>query len=248
MPMYKGLSGAGFDLARVIWWILLIILTLPLVWTYLTGPKSPLPDHLNPQRPFDLSDPQSPWTMYKFRRALADPQACLAALDTGASARSLTAIDASENCSVPNRVSLTRVGDTGLSNGGVETACTTALRMAAWERYGLQPAARDVLGTSVARIDHIGSYNCRVMRTTQGSTRWSTHATADAIDIAGFGLADGRTIRLLRDWNDDDADAEFLRAAHQTSCTWFATTLGPDYNALHADHFHLQSRGWGTCR
>uniref|UniRef100_UPI0025EFD6C8 extensin family protein n=1 Tax=Pseudooctadecabacter sp. TaxID=1966338 RepID=UPI0025EFD6C8 len=81
-----------------------------------------------------------------------------------------------------------------------------------------------------------------------GSTRWSTHATADAIDVSGFDLADSTTIRLIRDWDGTDDKARFLRAVRDSACTWFATTLGPDYNALHADHFHLQARGWGTCR
>lgn len=142
MRVQKGLTGTGLDLARVVWWILLITLALPLVWTYLTGPKSPVPDHLNPQRPFDLSQPQSPWTMYKFRRALADPQKCLDALATGTIAQPLPPIETSDTCTVLNPVSLTQVGQSRLSSGGVDTACATALRIAAWERYGLQPAAR----------------------------------------------------------------------------------------------------------
>ncbi|MEO0904037.1 MAG: extensin family protein, partial [Pseudomonadota bacterium] len=98
-------------------------------------------------------------------------------------------------------------------------------------------------------IDHFGSYSCRVMRTSSGpSTRMSTHATADAIDIAGFGLSDGTRIRLLADWGPDGPKADFLRAVRDGACEWFSLTLSPDYNRLHADHFHLQSRGWGLCR
>jgi len=65
--------------------------------------------------------------------------------------------------------------------------------------------------------------------------------------ITGFQFEDGRRLRLIDDWDGGGAEAEFLRQARDGACTWFATTLGPDYNALHADHFHLQSRGWGTC-
>ncbi len=118
-----------------------------------------------------------------------------------------------------------------------------------WEHHGLQPAARDILGSDITRIRHIGSYNCRAMRTGRGETnRMSTHATAEAIDIAGFDLADGTTVRLLRDWQGDTPKAQFLRAARDSACDWFRLTLSPDYNTLHADHFHLQSRGWGGCR
>ena len=76
----------------------------------------------------------------------------------------------------------------------------------------------------------------------------STHATASAIDISGFDLTDGTRIRLLKDWDESDAKAQFLRDVRDTPCDWFGTTLGPDYNAAHADHFHLQNWGWGTCR
>ena len=118
-----------------------------------------------------------------------------------------------------------------------------------WEQHGIQPAAQDILGTQVSVVHQVGSYNCRQIRTTQGaSNRWSTHATADAIDITGFELADGRRIRLIDDWDGSEPVSEFLRAIRDSACSWFATTLGPEYNSLHADHFHLQARGWGTCR
>ncbi|WP_293450383.1 extensin family protein [Planktotalea sp.] len=61
-------------------------------------------------------------------------------------------------------------------------------------------------------------------------------------------MTDGTRVRLLKDWDDDDPKAQFLRRVRDASCYWFGTTLGPDYNAAHADHFHLQNRGWGTCR
>ena len=76
----------------------------------------------------------------------------------------------------------------------------------------------------------------------------STHATADAIDIAGFDLVDGTRIRLRTDWQEDGPKADFLRAVRDGACDLFDLTLSPDYNQLHADHFHLQSRGWGLCR
>jgi hypothetical protein len=102
-----------------------------------------------------------------------------------------------------------------------------------------------VFGANVKAIRHIGSYNCRRIA---GSERWSTHSTASAIDVSGFDLTDGTSFRLQRVWADDDAKAQFLRRVRDSSCDWFGTSLGPDYNAAHADHFHLQNNGWGTCR
>ncbi|MDO6590381.1 MULTISPECIES: extensin family protein [Rhodobacterales] len=76
----------------------------------------------------------------------------------------------------------------------------------------------------------------------------STHATAEAIDISGFQFSNGERISLIRDWDGNTSQAQFLRAARDGACSFFKLTLSPEYNALHADHFHLQSRGWGLCR
>lgn len=210
-------------------------------------PDTPLPDEWNPTVPLAVADPVSPLTTWKLRAVLGDPQQCLAVLDAAATAPTVSPIEESESCHVRNRVSLSTVGSARIDR--IETSCATALRMAMWEQHGVQPAARDVLGTEVSVVRQIGSYNCRQIRTTSGNGgRWSTHATADAIDITGFDFADGRQVRLIRDWDGNTAEAQFLRAVRDSACTWFATTLSPDFNSLHADHFHLQARGWGTCR
>ena len=54
----------------------------------------------------------------------------------------------------------------------------------------IQPAAERHFGERVRSIEHFGSYNCRRLYG-RGSGDWSQHATADAIDLAGFVLADG---------------------------------------------------------
>lgn len=56
--------------------------------------------------------------------------------------------------------------------------------------------------------------------------------------------------RVLRFDNRDDGTDEgrFLQAVPDSSCSWFVATLGPDYNTLHADNFHLQALDGGACR
>ena len=81
---------------------------------------------------------------------------------------------------------------------------------------------------------------------------FSEHATADAFDVLGFTLADGRRIGVLRDWKDAGPEAAFLREVRDGACPVFATVLSPDYNAAHADHLHLDMAergrmGWGVC-
>lgn len=135
----------------------------------------------------------------------------------------------------------------------LRTSCPVAAALAGWEWNAVQPAALKHFGQRVAAIEHLGSYNCRRMygRSTGG---WSEHATANAVDIAAFRLADGRRISVLADWAGDRPAARFLRAVRDGACSLFGTVLSPDYNAAHRDHLHLdQARrgggwGWRACR
>lgn len=216
-------------------------------WQLHTHPETPLPDGWNLMRPLAISDAVTPLTFWKLERALATPEACLSALVTSADFAAMESRQDSSNCHIRNRVGLRQLGQIRLAS--VETSCAIALRTAMWVQHDLQPAAIRILGAGLEEIEHFGSYNCRTMRTgTQGETRWSTHATAEALDVSGFRFGGGQRISLLRDWDGPGAKADFLRSARNSACDWFPTTLGPEFNALHADHFHLQSRGWGTCR
>ncbi len=216
------------------------------IWVAINADRA-IPAGWNPLAPLAVADPVTPFTQWRLRQALASPQTCLAALSPASRFGVMDDFEPSEKCHIRQRVELAGVGLSRLRP--VETTCAIALRLAMWEHHSLQPAARLLLDTSVTGIEHIGSYNCREMRTAGGSTgRMSTHATAEAIDIAGFRFADGSEARLIRDWNTQDDRAKFLRSARDGACDWFRLTLSPDYNALHADHFHVQSRGWGGCR
>jgi hypothetical protein len=42
--------------------------------------------------------------------------------------------------------------------------------------------------------------------------------------------------------------AVLLRGLEADGCRYFGSILGPDYNAAHRTHFHLQGRGFGYCR
>ncbi len=136
-------------------------------------------------------------------------------------------------------------------------ACPVAAGMAMLEWNVIQPAAQRRFGSKVRTIEHFGSYNCRRM---YGRSRgdYSQHATADAIDLAGFVLADGTRISVVRDWTPGNGSgggdkAAFLREVRDGACDLFATVLSPDYNAAHRDHFHLDqanrgTMGWRACR
>ncbi|RIV85291.1 extensin [Aurantiacibacter xanthus] len=138
-------------------------------------------------------------------------------------------------------------GELALSNLGAVT-CPVSQAFAGWARFGVDRAARQILGAKLARIETYGSYNCRNVA---GSSRRSAHATASAIDISGFVLSDGRRISVLDDWDGGSAAyRQFLRTVQASACRRFGTVLGPDYNAAHRNHFHLEgvAEGKSFCR
>jgi hypothetical protein len=155
-----------------------------------------------------------------------------------------------DGCSNLGTVQLLALAGEGVplsvSNIGPVT-CPVSAAFAAWARFGVDRAARQILGSPVVSIQTMGSYVCRNVA---GSSRRSAHATANAIDIAGFTLADGRRITVAGHWNGNAQERAFLRAVQQSACRRFDTVLGPAYNADHRDHFHLEGviEGSSFCR
>ena len=135
---------------------------------------------------------------------------------------------------------------------GLGASCPVAAGLALWEWHVVQPAALRHLGTKVAAVEHYGSFSCRrLYGRSEGA--WSEHASANAVDIAAFRLADGRRITIAGDWEGDGPRARFLREVRDGACRLFATALSPDYNAAHRDHLHLDQAkrgemGWRACR
>ena len=139
-----------------------------------------------------------------------------------------------------------------MSPADVGMACPVAAATALWEWHVVQPAARRHFGDRVARIEHFGAFSCRRMYGRDAGA-WSEHATANALDVAAFVLADGRRVSIVGDWDGDPAERAFLRDVRDGACDLFATVLSPDYNAAHRDHLHLDqaargAAGWRACR
>ena len=132
-------------------------------------------------------------------------------------------------------------------NESFSLSCRAAVSLALWERHVLQPAAEKNFGQAVATMEHFGSYSCRNVYGRANATR-SQHATAEALDVAGFVLEDGRRIRVVRDWSEQGAPAAFLREVRTGACRFFDGVLGPDYNEAHRDHFHFDRGPYRMCR
>jgi hypothetical protein len=124
-----------------------------------------------------------------------------------------------------------------LTNLGPVT-CNLANTLSGWARFGVDRAAQQILGSPLVRIETMGSYACR---TVAGTNRLSGHASANAVDVSGFVLADGRHITVARDWNAASPQVRaFLGTVRDSACRRFGTVLTPAYNAAHHDHFHLE--------
>ena len=115
-------------------------------------------------------------------------------------------------------------------------------------RGPVQEAAAAWLQSPIVAVETMGSYSCRPVNGQAGS-RLSEHGVADAIDVSAFRTADGRRITVLDGWNGaDEGVRDFLRAVHQSACDHFGVVLGPDANALHHNHLHLDMAPERYCR
>ena len=147
-------------------------------------------------------------------------------------------------CGLFGTVQLTDIGVpvTGLT----AVRCGEARAFSAWVRNAVAPAAYQLLGSELARVETYGSYACRNVA---GRAYRSGHAIANAVDVSGFTLKDGRRVTVLADWRAaDGATRDFWQAVHRSACKRFGTVLSPDYNPAHANHLHLEDDAARLCR
>lgn len=210
----------------------------------------PLSDLGFDRRPVYISAPIDGSTRGRLWNAVDEPQACKAWLAAaGLSFRPVADRSEGSYCRVTgagNLVDAMPRIDPSLSPARPMMACDLAATVAIWRRQSVGPAARELLGADVRQIDHLGVYACRGVGDPV-TGRPSAHARAQAIDIAGFRLTDGRRITVDKDWNGQGAEAAFLRRVRDDACRLFGVTLSPDYNAAHANHLHLEAGRGGLC-
>jgi hypothetical protein len=203
-----------------------------------------LPAHVLPHTPLDVDERPGPFDRLKLSRL--DGAECLA---------TLRAADVDFDL-VPNRAP---VDGCGLTNAvrvrGLPTrletpvvlSCRAALSLTVWERRVLQREAIARFDRRVTALAHVGGTACRNVGNRAGGRR-SRHATGDALDLVGMKLEDGTRLTVHRDWAGDPPRAAFLEALHRGGCRWFDSVLGPDYDAAHRDHLHLERGGFRFCR
>ncbi|MBL8651625.1 MAG: extensin family protein [Sphingopyxis sp.] len=231
----------------LIWFAVAVLLALAAVYTMQWLRKHP--EH-NPAARFELAQPQGWATQRKLMGLAGDADACFAAFDRAGAGYLRRPPIGQGGCRADQRMILTgnKLVPT-MAPAEVAPSCAVTAAMVLWHRDVVAPLTRKYFGQRVARIENLGSYNCRNIR---GGTRLSQHSTANAIDVSAFVLADGTRVSVVGDWSGGGAKAAFLREVRDGACDLFSTTLSPDFNAAHADHFHLdltaRKSGWTTCR
>lgn len=208
-----------------------------------------------PWTALDLSRPIGLFTGRKLAALHDDAPRCIALLNrAGVRFTILPARSDGPQCGYDHAVRFQPGGALAIAYRPADVAanCAVSAGLALWEWQIVQPAARRLFGRPVASITHFGSYNCRRIYG-RAAGPWSEHATANAIDVAGFTLDDGTTIDIARDWHGGGAKAAFLREVRDGACRLFSTVLSPDYNAAHYNHLHLDQAprtalDWGACR
>jgi hypothetical protein len=111
--------------------------------------------------------------------------------------------------------------------------CEMAAEVAAWVRGDLAPLAAS-LDSRLAALDNFDSYDCRGRNRVRGA-KLSEHGRANALDVRGFKLANGRMLSLT----DRATPRPVRETVLQSVCARFATVLGPGSDGYHEDHIHL---------
>ncbi|WP_435954968.1 extensin-like domain-containing protein [Dryocola sp. BD626] len=208
-----------------------------------------LPAQYNPFAPLSIDDPPTLVTRYKLRQMVNNPAACLALLQQAEERRQLsfrTVPNVAGNCPLSDVVRVQSFGNVRLSSSFL-ASCPLALSSTMFIHQRAVPLAQAEFGSRLTQVNHLGSYACRNIYNRPGA-RLSEHATADALDVSGFGFANGQQVSVLKGWNATGKGGGFLHAVFDGGCPFFGNSLGPDYNAAHANHFHLGMRGYGLCR
>lgn len=123
-------------------------------------------------------------------------------------------------------------------SGGVQTDCGVATALSPWvESVDSYLLSRE--NTRIAELVVGTSYMCRNVNG-GSSGNISFHGFADALDVVGFELEDGRFVTVESGWAAATSpEGRLLRFAHDSACANFTTVLGPEANAEHHDHLHL---------
>lgn len=195
---------------------------------YVAAPKEkknvqPVAESKPPQKPSDAaasppvpaSAPASPdaapvWSEDVIRSAREE---CAVLMGNLAAEWSAAAPMRTTSCGAPGPIVLRSVGTQKVTLApAAVTNCSTAAALSRWMDQHVQPAAMKHFGARVAHVAIAASYECR-NRYGQAQSPLSEHALANALDLSGFKLTDGRTVNVLGGWGPTARSTQVAAAA-----------------------------------
>ncbi len=190
-------------------------------------PEGPRDNHASPNDHYGQPYPRPQSQSYSGTRSSAYP--------------ATPALDSSQDSSLrlgPARGTVTSAVGPVAVKPSATLACPIVSALDRWLADAVQPASMRWFGARVVEIKQISAYSCRGMN---GNSRAqiSEHAFGNALDIAAFTLADGRTITVKNGWKGMPEEQGFLRDIQAAACQQFNTVLAPGSNIYHYDHIHV---------
>jgi hypothetical protein len=122
-------------------------------------------------------------------------------------------------------------------------ACRFADRFGHWIGNLVAPLVAGAKGTELKAVRTGPGFECRNRNRAQ-TGKLSAHAEGLAIDIAGFELANGSTLRIKPETSAAPDPA--LASLRIAACGWFTTILGPGADEAHHDHLHVDIQQHGS--
>jgi hypothetical protein len=190
--------------------------------------------------PQELSPPQEAYASFPEHGAAAAPSApsaCQLRLSGVAAFHPLPVLIGPGECGAVDAVQLEAVilpDQTKVPLAPAATLrCTIAEAVAHWVREDVVPAAVK-LGAPLRGLDNFDSYECRGRNRVRGATL-SEHGRANALDVRGFKLANGKSVELT----DVKVAKEWREGIRAGVCARFSTVLGPGSDGAHEEHIHL---------
>jgi hypothetical protein len=122
-------------------------------------------------------------------------------------------------------------------------ACRFAGPLGRWIGELVAPLVAGIHGAELKSVHTGPGFECR-NRNRAATGKLSAHAEGLAIDIAGFELANGSTLKIKPE--PGAAPDPALAALRTAACGWFTTILGPGSDEAHHDHLHVDIQQHGS--
>ncbi|SIS52646.1 Uncharacterized conserved protein [Roseivivax lentus] len=140
-------------------------------------------------------------------------------------------------CGIEDAVEVRAIDGVRLSQPAL-LHCSTARATKAWLNRAARPAVGNV-GGGISGLRVAAHYACRT-RNNQPGAKISEHGKGRAIDISAIQLRDGSQMVVLGGYRSAN-QGPILRRMYKGACGIFGTTLGPDSDRFHQDHFHFDT-------